>query len=70
MSNAGLGDGVDYCAVVSSLTQLLVDPHCRTLTGFQSLVQKEWLALGHPFSDRLVCLKFRTPVSVYLSIDL
>ncbi|CAG9130076.1 unnamed protein product [Plutella xylostella] len=47
------GDGVDYCAVVSSLTQLLVDPHFRTITGFQSLVQKEWLALGHPFCDRL-----------------
>ncbi|XP_053611409.1 myotubularin-related protein 10-A isoform X2 [Plodia interpunctella] len=46
------GDGVDYCAVVSSLTQLLVDPHCRTLSGFQALVQKEWVALGHPFCDR------------------
>ncbi|XP_049871615.1 myotubularin-related protein 10-B [Pectinophora gossypiella] len=46
------GDGVDYCAVVSSLTQMLVDPHCRTLSGFQSLVQKEWIALGHPFCDR------------------
>ncbi|KAL0870764.1 hypothetical protein ABMA27_005698 [Loxostege sticticalis] len=47
------GDGVDYCAVVSCLTQLLLDPHCRTVAGFQSLVQKEWLALGHPFCDRL-----------------
>ncbi|KPI97086.1 Myotubularin-related protein 10-B [Papilio xuthus] len=47
------GDGVDYSAVVSCLTQLLVDPHCRTIAGFQSLVQKEWVALGHPFCDRL-----------------
>ncbi|KAG6457656.1 myotubularin-related protein 10-B isoform X2 [Manduca sexta] len=47
------GDGVDYCAVVSSLTQLLVDPYFRTIAGFQSLIQKEWIALGHPFCDRL-----------------
>ncbi|CAB3244929.1 unnamed protein product [Arctia plantaginis] len=46
------GDGVDYCAVVSCLTQLLVDPHFRTISGFQSLIQKEWVALGHPFCDR------------------
>ncbi|XP_072938354.1 myotubularin-related protein 10-B [Epargyreus clarus] len=46
------GDGVDYCAVVSSLTQLLVDPYFRTISGFQSLIQKEWVALGHPFCDR------------------
>lgn len=46
------GDGVDYCAVVSCLTQLLVDPYFRTISGFQSLIQKEWVALGHPFCDR------------------
>ncbi|XP_063627286.1 myotubularin-related protein 10-B [Cydia splendana] len=46
------GDGVDYCAVVSCLTQLLLDPHFRTISGFQSLIQKEWVALGHPFCDR------------------
>ncbi|XP_026741450.1 myotubularin-related protein 10-B [Trichoplusia ni] len=46
------GDGVDYCAVVSCLTQLLVDPYFRTISGFQSLIQKEWIALGHPFCDR------------------
>ncbi|KAJ2949405.1 hypothetical protein O0L34_g15319 [Tuta absoluta] len=46
------GDGVDYCAVVSCLTQLLVDPYYRTISGFQSLIQKEWIALGHPFCDR------------------
>ncbi|CAK1542013.1 unnamed protein product [Leptosia nina] len=46
------GDGVDYCAVVSCVTQLLLDPYFRTISGFQSLIQKEWLALGHPFCDR------------------
>ncbi|XP_046966425.1 myotubularin-related protein 10-B isoform X1 [Vanessa cardui] len=47
------GDGVDYSAVVSCLTQLLLDEHYRTISGFQSLIQKEWIALGHPFCDRL-----------------
>lgn len=46
------GDGMDYCALVSSLTQLLLDSHFRTIKGFQSLIQKDWIALGHPFSDR------------------
>lgn len=55
------GDGVDYCAVISSLTQLLIDPHYRTLNGFQSLIQKDWLALGHPFCDRLGLLQPPNP---------
>lgn len=46
-------DGRDMCCVVSSLTQILLDPFCRTINGFQSLIQKEWVALGHPFCDRL-----------------
>lgn len=33
--------------------QLLADPHARTLPGFQSLVQREWVAAGHPFPRRL-----------------
>ncbi|GBP58136.1 Myotubularin-related protein 10-A [Eumeta japonica] len=55
------GEGVDYCAVVSCLTQLLLDPHCRTISGFQSLIQKEWVALGHPFCDRLGLLTPTNP---------
>lgn len=39
-------------AVVSSLAQLIMDPHFRTINGFQSLVQKEWITLGHPFTKR------------------
>jgi myotubularin-related protein 10/11/12 len=46
-------DGRDLCAIVSSLVQLLCDPSTRTIVGFQSLVQKEWIALGHPFCSRL-----------------
>lgn len=45
-------DGRDMCCLVSSLVQVLLDPFYRTITGFQVLIQKEWVALGHPFSDR------------------
>lgn len=41
------------CAVVASLAQLLIDPYFRSLNGFQSLIQKEWVAMGHPFCTRL-----------------
>lgn len=39
--------------LVSSLTQIILDPYFRTKFGFQSLVQKEWVAMGHPFANRL-----------------
>ena len=37
---------------MSSLVQLMVDPHYRSISGFESLIQKEWVALGHPFTTR------------------
>ncbi|XP_055278194.1 myotubularin-related protein 12 isoform X2 [Moschus berezovskii] len=42
----------DLCCLVSSLVQVMMDPHCRTIFGFQSLVQKEWIMGGHCFLDR------------------
>ncbi|KAF6357267.1 myotubularin related protein 12 [Rhinolophus ferrumequinum] len=42
----------DLCCLVSSLVQVMMDPHCRTRAGFQSLVQKEWIMGGHCFLDR------------------
>jgi len=42
----------DLSAVISSLSQLIMDPFFRTINGFQSLVQKEWVTLGHPFTKR------------------
>lgn len=38
--------------MISSLAQLIMDPHFRTINGFQSLVQKEWVTLGHAFTKR------------------
>ncbi|CAH1717789.1 unnamed protein product [Chironomus riparius] len=46
-------EGRDMSCVISSLIQILLDPLCRTIHGFQVLIQKEWVALGHPFCDRL-----------------
>jgi len=42
----------DLSAVISSLAQLMMDPYFRTINGFQSLIQKEWVTLGHPFTKR------------------
>ncbi|NWX61477.1 MTMRB protein, partial [Promerops cafer] len=43
----------DLNCLLASLVQLLGDPHARSLPGFQSLVQREWVAAGHPFPRRL-----------------
>ncbi|XP_060763264.1 myotubularin-related protein 12 isoform X2 [Neoarius graeffei] len=45
-------EGTDLCCVISSLVQIMLDPHYRTLAGFQGLVQKEWVAGCHAFLDR------------------
>ncbi|XP_065094189.1 myotubularin-related protein 10-A, partial [Ochlerotatus camptorhynchus] len=45
--------GRDMCSVMSSLVQLLLDKSFRSINGFQTLIQKEWISLGHPFSDRI-----------------
>ncbi|NXC51572.1 MTMRB protein, partial [Aleadryas rufinucha] len=51
----------DLNCLLASLVQLLGDPHARSLPGFQSLVQREWVAAGHPFPHRLGLLCQDTP---------
>ncbi|KAM3613518.1 uncharacterized protein V6R79_000860 [Siganus canaliculatus] len=46
-------DDRDLSCVVSSLVQVMCDPHCRTQHGFQGLVQKEWVMAGHRFCSRI-----------------
>ncbi|NXT14541.1 MTMRC protein, partial [Prunella fulvescens] len=42
----------DLCCVISSLVQVMMDSYSRTKSGFQSLIQKEWVIGGHAFLDR------------------
>ncbi|XP_043410788.1 myotubularin-related protein 10 isoform X1 [Prionailurus bengalensis] len=50
-------EGRDLSCMVASLVQVMLDPHFRTITGFQSLIQKEWVMAGYQFLDRCNHLK-------------
>lgn len=45
-------EGTDSTLQVTSLAQIILDPRCRTIHGFESLVVREWLQAGHPFQQR------------------
>jgi hypothetical protein len=50
--NAEDGNNNDYIPLVSSLVQIAMDAHCRSIEGFQELIEREWVAFGHRFADR------------------
>lgn len=45
-------DGWDRTAQTCSLAGIMLDPYYRSMQGFQALIEKEWLAFGHKFTDR------------------
>ncbi|XP_070542787.1 myotubularin-related protein 10-like isoform X2 [Ptychodera flava] len=45
-------EGRDLSCVISSLVQLILDPYLRTRVGFESLIQREWVVMGHEFLTR------------------
>lgn len=45
-------DGWDRTAQLTSLSQIFLDPYYRTIDGFITLVEKEWLSFGHRFAER------------------
>ena len=54
-------DGWDRTAQLVSLSQICLDPTCRTIEGFLELVNREWVLPGHQFDKRLArCLPLNT----------
>lgn len=47
-----LEEGWDTTATVCSVAQVCLDPHYRTIEGFRTLIEKEWLGFGHRFGHR------------------
>ncbi|XP_053942526.1 myotubularin-related protein 9-like isoform X2 [Cuculus canorus] len=45
-------EGTDTTLLVTALAQVILDPSCRTLLGFQGLLEREWIEAGHPFHLR------------------
>ncbi|KAL3230220.1 Phosphoinositide 3-phosphatase [Nakaseomyces bracarensis] len=46
-------DGWDRTAQVGALLQICLDPYFRTFEGFMVLIEKDWIAFGHKFRERL-----------------
>ena len=45
-------DGWDRTSQLSALAQMMLDPYFRTIDGFITLVEKDWLSFGHNFRLR------------------
>ena len=57
-------DGWDRTPQVTSLSQVLLDPHYRTYNGFCSLIEKDWVSLGHRFASRASGMRVTSPIPV------
>nr|XP_032526415.1 myotubularin-related protein 3 isoform X2 [Danaus plexippus plexippus] len=45
-------DGWDRTPQLVAAAQIILDPHYRTIEGFRTLIEREWLDFGHKFGDR------------------
>ncbi|KAI3383740.1 hypothetical protein SNEBB_002903 [Seison nebaliae] len=54
-------DGWDRTSQCTSLTQILLSPHSRTMNGFMELIDKDWIQFGHKFYDRCQLLAVYNP---------
>lgn len=45
-------DGWDRTSQVSALSQIMLDPYFRTIEGFITVIEKDWLSFGHMFRLR------------------
>lgn len=45
-------EGMDSTLLITSLVQIILNPDCRTMKGFQALIEREWLQAGYPFQIR------------------
>ena len=45
-------DGWDRCPQLTAFSQLLVDPYFRTIRGYMTLIEKDFLFFGHQFKIR------------------
>ena len=48
-------DGWDRTSQLSSIAQIILDPYFRTIYGFASLIEKDWVSFGHQFAIRNGC---------------
>lgn len=57
-------EGLDSTLQVCSLAQIILDPDCRSVQGFEALIEREWLQGGHPFATRNKHSAFASPPSL------
>ena len=60
-----LESGWNLTALLSALTQVLLDPVYRTFDGFQTLIEREFLSFGHRFSHNGIRKVFTTFITSY-----